>query len=51
MIKIIKSTDPKLRHENLESAIGAYYDINHQIEGDMNLFRTEGYPKKNGREE
>ena len=33
MIKIIKSSDPSLKQEYLESAIGAYFDINHHIEG------------------
>ena len=31
MIKIIKSGDPSLKQDHLESAIGAYFDINHQL--------------------
>ena len=33
MIKIIKSTDTSMKQDYLESAIGAYFDINHQLDG------------------
>jgi DNA-directed RNA polymerase subunit L len=51
MIRIIKSNDKQNRHEYLEKSIGAYYDINHQIEGDMNLLRNSPFTRRNHKEE
>ena len=51
MIRIIKSNDKQMRHEYLEKSIGAYYDINHQIEGDMNVLRSAPFARRNHKEE
>jgi hypothetical protein len=40
MIKIIKSSDSTLKQEYLESAIGAYFEINHHIEGEVYQLRN-----------
>jgi hypothetical protein len=50
MIRIIKSNDKNMRHEYLEKSIGAYYDINHQIEGDMNILRSNPFTRRNHKE-
>ena len=50
MIKIIKSTDTSMKQEYLESAIGAYFDINHQLEGEMNGIRSSQFNNRDNKE-
>jgi DNA-directed RNA polymerase subunit L len=45
MIKIIKSSDPNMKQDYLESAIGAYYDINHQLEGELNQSKASQFKR------
>ena len=51
MIKIIRSTDSSSKQDYLESAIGAYYDINHQLEGELNSIRTSKFTKQHHKQE
>lgn len=47
MLNIIKSTDTSMKQDYLESAIGAYFDINHQIEGELNSARSNRFTNSN----
>jgi len=43
MLNIIKSTDTSMKQDHLSSALGAYFDINHQLEGELNGIRNNRF--------
>jgi hypothetical protein len=51
MIKIIKNSSKSMHLEYLESAIGAYYEINHQLEGELVQIRASGFRRNNHKED